>query len=174
MGRFTDLSTEVILEILKSISSAKDLAALSVQCKRFNQLSDMKTRARFHSIRITTSTLPDVYDRIIELLKDPALRAYVQEIVLVNGSPATLYAETKFEGNNEDEEVKLVKAGYCAGRAWRDNLRNHACQGHAVWARNQPRQVRRSSAAEQYYFQLVLISRPGVMSFLHAGPWQCC
>ncbi|EEH49022.2 uncharacterized protein PADG_05101 [Paracoccidioides brasiliensis Pb18] len=80
MAMLENLSTETVLEILQHVESARDLAALSMQNRRFRAIIDMPTRRRFHCIRVRDKNLDECYKLLLEILQKPSLGSLVREV----------------------------------------------------------------------------------------------
>ncbi|KAJ5160818.1 uncharacterized protein N7482_007822 [Penicillium canariense] len=79
---FLSVPPEIHARIIFYLPSIRDLAALSQSCHALHSLCDMKTRERFHRIRVYTkdTSINETFGLLMEILKNRRLGYYVREI----------------------------------------------------------------------------------------------
>ncbi|PYH48530.1 uncharacterized protein BP01DRAFT_379715 [Aspergillus saccharolyticus JOP 1030-1] len=111
MAHLLCLPTEVLLQIVSLLSSNADLAALAIQCRRLYSITDMKTRKRYHRIRVTNSTkhLGHAFVLLVEILKQPLLGRYVRHIEYFEPL-ARCYSQYKPKNFLNELDMPVVRA----------------------------------------------------------------
>ncbi|KAF7157169.1 hypothetical protein CNMCM6106_002251 [Aspergillus hiratsukae] len=86
------LPEEVLQGVIDSFSSHRDVASLSLQCRRIHRLCEMSTRRKYRRVRLrNTSDFAKAFGMLLSILKKPRLGLYVRNIELKR-SPALGYA----------------------------------------------------------------------------------
>lgn len=119
MAAFDSIPDEILLNINSHVGSIKDLAALSIQCRRFHDIIDMPARKRFHRIRLGRSTTSCPVSRrhaiaglLLEILKQPKLGQYVSQLEV--DSPPMYTRRIQPLEKTENENVRLIMAAFRA------------------------------------------------------------
>ena len=90
MTNLDDLPYEIIDLIMFHLSSIKDYAALSLQCRRLHDIVDYKTRRRYHTISIRRPhDVEYALKRLWEILETPKHRSYIR-VVKMKYEPWTI------------------------------------------------------------------------------------
>lgn len=89
------LPDEVLQGVIDSFSSHRDVASLSLQCRRIHRLCEMSTRRKYRRVRLrNTSDFAKAFGVLLSVLKKPRLGLYIRNIQLKR-SPALGYAFVK-------------------------------------------------------------------------------
>ncbi|KAK2757054.1 hypothetical protein FQN54_005023 [Arachnomyces sp. PD_36] len=114
MAGLDSVSDEVLLNISSHLSSIRDLAALSAQCRRLYNFIDMPLRNRFHRIRLRNLKREQkgaLVLKILEILKMPKLAQLVHQLEIGLSSTWTPIEMSKAM---KDEDVELIKSAFRA------------------------------------------------------------
>ncbi|KAK2790468.1 hypothetical protein FQN53_009492 [Emmonsiellopsis sp. PD_33] len=108
MATLDSLPMEILLDI-QSFITIKDLAALSLQCRRLHDaLSDMMARRRYRRLRVDGDYLPGAFMAFVEILKAPRFGSNVKEIV--HGPDRRLIKHMKWRPLTDENELSLFRA----------------------------------------------------------------
>lgn len=77
------LPNEVLLEVFLNIDSARDVLALALQCRRFHDLCDLKTRRKYRRIEIGPHYKGHDLDILLSILRKPYRGLYVRHLTFV-------------------------------------------------------------------------------------------
>lgn len=105
MARLEHIPNELLRDIVMFVGfeSIKDLAAISLQNRRFHQLADMETRKRFHQITITGKRHDIVV--LANIVQDISMKkilgSYVQEVEVLDSGVDGIHSIPGFEYNNK-------------------------------------------------------------------------
>lgn len=110
MARLLNLSTEILSMIIDETTSIRDLASLSVQCRRLHMLIDMPTRQIYHQVSLTSyEEVSHSFGLLLEILKDKRLAKHVRKLKIYGPScrfqPRVGSKDTPIEAGKTDEDV---------------------------------------------------------------------
>lgn len=110
MACLQNLSVELLSMIIEEITSIRDLAALSSQCKRLNTMVNMPARQRYHRISLASpEDVPDGLDLLLEILKDKNLSTYVRQLKLYQPIRRGEFARSDTPTRTGDADEDVIK-----------------------------------------------------------------
>ena len=113
MITLTNLPNEILQQIISSLESHQDVAALSIQCHSLHALCDLPTRKKYRQIRIVPVdwSLDIAFARLMEILKQPRLGRYVR---CIENWEKPMESEHYVLGEDQrklpEEEMQLLRA----------------------------------------------------------------
>lgn len=109
---FLGLPLEIHQRILSYIHSARDVAALSIQCRALHWMCDMPTREIYDEISIYSNdeSLDAAFVLLMNILKRPSLGHYVRHIESCSATSCHMdYKEAAPQRGLSDEDTALVR-----------------------------------------------------------------
>lgn len=128
MATFDSLPSEVLLIIINYLDRVQDLAALSSQCRRLNQIVDMTIPRRYHRIRTNSEeAIIHAYSLLMEILKTPKLGCFVNQLEVHHALVST---DIQRDRNNHEHERLLSAA--LAEIGFTDSIERESLKGRTL------------------------------------------
>ncbi|KAJ5319904.1 hypothetical protein PENANT_c075G02328 [Penicillium antarcticum] len=109
---FLSLPPEIHQRILSYILSARDVAALSIQCRALHAMCDMPTRKIYDTISIYSNdeSIDGAFGLLMNILKRPTLGHYVRHVESCSATFLSMeFKETAPQRGVNDEDTALVR-----------------------------------------------------------------
>lgn len=119
MANLSDLPDEVLLEIIANVPLCRDLAALSLQCRRLNAICDMTTRKWYDRIRLQQENDGDHALALLRgIIRHPWRGQYVRHIRFDHTGYRVVdfwYGKPPDGEVQEDDQLRLMEVAREAG-----------------------------------------------------------